>query len=208
MIDALLEKYIEETIIPQYRNFDAAHQELHVRYVIEQSLLLARHYDVCQAMVYVVAAYHDMGLSVDRKTHHLVSAQMMRVDANLLRWFTAEQVELMAQAVEDHRASNNYEPRSLYGKIVAEADRQIDTEVIIRRTIQYGIAHYPSLNVEGHWERTWEHLQQKYARGGYMKLWIPESSNAEKLRELQALLDDKGAVRSLFNRLWEECVKR
>ena len=41
-----MRKYIEENIIPRYDAFDAAHRRDHVIYVIEQSLELARHYDV------------------------------------------------------------------------------------------------------------------------------------------------------------------
>ena len=165
-----MKKYIEECIIPRYNSFDAAHRCDHVRYVISQSLEFARHYDVNADMVYVIAAYHDTGLEVDRKTHHLESGRIVREDPRLRQWFTPEQIEVMAQAVEDHRASSDHEPRSIYGKIVAEADRQIDVETIIRRTVQYGLSHYPDLDKEGQWERTLEHLLEKYAEGGYLRL--------------------------------------
>ena len=60
-----MKKYIEECIIPRYESFDAAHRCDHVRYVISQSLELARHYEVNADMVYVIAAYHDTGLEVE-----------------------------------------------------------------------------------------------------------------------------------------------
>jgi uncharacterized protein len=41
----------------------------------------------------------------------------------------------MKEAVEDHRASSSRQPRSIYGKIVAEADRDIDTHEIFLRAI-------------------------------------------------------------------------
>ena len=106
----------------------------------------------------------------------------------------------MAQAVEDHRASNNSEPRSIYGKIVAEADRQIDSLTIIRRTISYGLSHYPELDREGHWLRTLEHIREKYADGGYLKLWIPESDNARKLEDLRELIRRPALLREIFDR--------
>lgn len=163
-----LRQYIETEIIPRYDSFDAAHRRDHVEYVIAQSLKLAEHYDVDRDMVYVIAAYHDTGLAVDRKTHHLESGRIIRSDQNLRQWFSEGQIEMMAQAVEDHRASSDHEPRSIYGKIVAEADRQIDPETIIRRTVQYGLSHYPGLDREGHWNRMLEHLNEKYAEGGYL----------------------------------------
>lgn len=197
--------YIENNIIPAYDNFDAAHRRDHVRYVISQSLELAKHYDVAPDMVYAIAAYHDTGLAVNRKTHHLESGRIVRSDENLRRWFDAGQIETMAQAVEDHRASSDHEPRSIYGKIVAEADRQIDGMTIIRRTIQYGLSHYPQLDREGHWQRTLAHLTEKYADGGYLRLWIPESPNATRLAEFRQLLKNPAEVRRIFDEIWDCC---
>ena len=127
----------------------------------------------------------------------------MREDPRLRQWFTPEQIEVMAQAVEDHRASSDHEPRSIYGKIVAEADRQIDVETIIRRTVQYGLSHYPDLDKEGQWERTLEHLLEKYAEGGYLRLWIPESPNAARLKELQKLIKDRQALREYYDEIYD-----
>lgn len=203
-VNTSLSGYIEDNIIPRYKSFDKAHQTGHAYTVIRQSLELARHYDVNIDMVYAIAAYHDTGLAVDRKTHHLESGKVVRSDENLLRWFSKRQIETIAKAVEDHRASNGSRPRSIYGKIVAEADRQIDTEVVIRRTIQYGLSHYPELDKEGHWQRTLEHLHEKYAEGGYLKLWIPESPNAERLQELRAVIADEVRLREIFERIYSE----
>ena len=195
-----LREYIETEIIPRYDAFDGAHRRDHVGYVIDESLKLAEHYGLDRDMVYTVAAYHDTGLAVDRKTHHLESGRILRSDELLKRWFSPEQIEIMAQAVEDHRASSNSEPRSIYGKIVAEADRQIDSLTIIRRTISYGLSHYPELDREGHWLRTLEHIREKYADGGYLKLWIPESDNARKLEELRELIRRPALLREIFDR--------
>lgn len=198
-----IRQYIESEIIPRYDNFDAAHGRDHVEYVIAQSLKLAEHYDVDRDMVYVIAAYHDTGLAVERKTHHLESGRIIRSDQSLRQWFNEGQIETMAQAVEDHRASSDHEPRSIYGKIVAEADRQIDPETIIRRTVQYGLSHYPELDREGHWQKMLDHLNEKYAEGGYLRLWIPESDNAGKLKELHEIIKDRDYLESLFDRFYE-----
>lgn len=199
-----MKHYIETEILPRYETFDKAHQKDHADYVISQSLELAKHYDVDMDMVYAIAAYHDTGLAVDRKTHHLESGKVVRNDNRLAEWFTPEQIETMAQAVEDHRASNKNEPRSIYGKIVAEADRQIDGMTILRRTIQFGLNHYPELDREGHWERTIEHINEKYAEGGYLRLWIPESTNAVRLREFQSMVKDAILLRNHFERIYGE----
>lgn len=203
-----MKHYIETEILPRYEAFDKAHQRDHADHVISQSLELAKHYDVDTDMVYAIAAYHDTGLAVDRKTHHLESGKAVRNDKRLAEWFTPEQIETIAQAVEDHRASNKNEPRSIYGKIVAEADRQIDGMTILRRTVQFGLNHYPELDREGHWERTLEHINEKYAEGGYLRLWIPESPNAVRLREFQSMIKDRSLLRKHFERIYGEETSR
>ena len=119
-------------------------------------------------------------------------------------WFTEEEIEVVAQAAEDHRASAKTAPRSIYGRLIAEADRLIDPLTIIRRTIQFGLSHYPELDPEGHWERTLEHLREKYGDRGYLQLWIPESPNAGRLEELRKIIRKPETLRSIFGKLFAE----
>lgn len=196
--------YIETTILPRYAAFDRAHGTDHVRTVIAQSLDLARRYPVDPNMVYAIAAYHDIGLEAGRERHHLVSGELLAADPQLRRWFSEEQLAAMRAAVEDHRASSDRAPRSVYGRIVAEADRCIDAETILRRTVQYGLAHYPALDREAHFRRCAEHLENKYSERGYIRLWIPESGNARKLDELRSLIRDEARLRSLFDTIFAE----
>ena len=196
--------YIEGAVIPRYEGFDAGHGREHVLAVIAEAVRLAGFYPVDVDMVYAAAAYHDTGLSVDRKTHHLESGRIIREDRELGRWFTREQIEVIAQAAEDHRASSDHEPRTIYGKIIAEADRQIIPESIILRTVQYGFKHYPELDKEGHWQRTCEHMADKYDEGGYLKLWIPESRNAEGLARLREIIHEKSRLRAMFEAAYSE----
>ena len=108
----------------------------------------------------------------------------------------------MKEAIEDHRASNKQAPRSIYGKIVAEADRIIDPEVTLRRTVQYGLSHYPEMDKEQQYARFSKHLNDKYAEGGYLKLWIPQSDNAERLAELRKLIMDEEELQRVFDELY------
>lgn len=206
-----IRQYIEADIIPMYDSFDSGHRRDHVQMVIDGCMEMSCKYDVDINMLYVAAAYHDAGLSAGRATHHLESGRIIRNDKTLTRWFSAQQIETMAQAAEDHRASSKHEPRSVYGKIVAEADRKIEPRQIIRRTIQYGLAHYPELDKEGIWQRTLTHLNEKYAEGGYLKLWIPESPNAARLKDLRDIIRNEPILRTLFEELYSvesEAVKQ
>ena len=194
--------YIEQDILPRYDHFDAAHQRNHAEEVIERSLALVKHYEVNTDMVYAIAAYHDTGLCEGRDTHHLVSGRIIREDQRLREWFDEDQIETMAQAAEDHRASSGHEPRSIYGKIVAEADRLISPEKVIRRTIQFGLDHHPELDKEGQYQRFREHLLEKYSDTGYLRLWIPESDNAIRLEELRKIIRNENAMREAFEQLF------
>ena len=110
----------------------------------------------------------------------------------------------MREAVEDHRASASHSPRSIYGKIVAEADRDIEPDIVIRRTIQYGLANYPELDYEGQWKRFKEHMDNKYSKEGYIRLWIPNSPNAKRLNDLRNLIANPTELRKAFERIFKE----
>ena len=196
--------YMEREILPRYDHFDPAHQRDHVRMVIQQGLQLAEQLGADCDMVYAIAAYHDTGLCAGRERHHIVSAEIIRADQQLRQWFTEEQIDVMADAAEDHRASAKRPPRTIYGRIVAEADRFIEPETIIRRTVQYGLEHYPELDKEGHYERTLAHLHEKYGHNGYLKLWFTESPNAQRLEQLRQMMEDGAVLRKIFERCFEE----
>ncbi|MBQ8455278.1 MAG: HD domain-containing protein [Bacteroidaceae bacterium] len=199
LIDPTLQQYIEREILPRYDHFDKAHQQDHVRMVIRQSLELADKMDVDVNMVYAIAAYHDTGLQEGREHHHVVSAHIILADNVLRQWFAEEQIAVMADAVEDHRASAGHEPQTVYGRIVAEADRYIEPATIIRRTIQYGLDHYPEIDREEHFSRMLAHLHEKYGRNGYLKLWFPDSPNALRLEQLRRMMDDEHILRNMFD---------
>lgn len=199
-----LVEFIETQILPKYAAFDRAHNMEHVTRVIRSSLELSKMTGADINMVYTIAAYHDLGMSGHRADHHLRGGRILAADARLKKWFSPEQIKIMKEAVEDHRASASRAPRSIYGKIVAEADRDIDSDTVIRRTIQFGLANYPELEKEGHWQRLREHMKNKYSKEGYMKLWIPNSPNAKKLNELRNLIAQPIRLRETFERLFAE----
>ena len=197
-------EFIETQILPQYAAFDKAHNMEHVTRVIRRSLELARKTGADLDMAYAIAAYHDLGLSGPRAIHHLTSGKILIADARLKRWFSTEQLKLMKEAVEDHRASASRAPRSIYGKIVAEADRDIEPVTVIRRTIQYGLANYPELDDEGHWKRFMQHMDEKYSVNGYIRLWIQGSENERKLNELRQLIANPNEMRPVFDKIYAE----
>ncbi|MBR6997413.1 MAG: HD domain-containing protein [Prevotella sp.] len=196
--------FIETQILPRYAQFDRAHNLEHVTRVIRRSMELASRTGADANMVYAIAAYHDLGMAGPRAVHHITGGKLLAQDARLKRWFNAEQIKIMKEAVEDHRASASRAPRSLYGKIVAEADRDIVPSQVFQRTVQYGLANYPELDKEHQWQRFREHMEQKYSAHGYIRLWIPGSENEERLKEVRAIIADEALLRQQFERYYEE----
>lgn len=199
-----LMEFVETQILPRYNAFGESHGLRHVSRVIKNSLQLAKVTGANIDMVYVIAAYHDLGMSGPRAIHHITSGKILVADARLKRWFNPEQIKIMKEAVEDHRASSSRQPRSIYGKIVAEADRDIDLHEIFLRAIQYGKENNPEKNKEEQWERFAEHMEEKYSRNGYIKLWIPNSPNEKALNELRNIIENKSRLREEFEKIYEE----
>ena len=198
-----LHEYIENEILPRYAAFDKGHQRDHAESVIQESMVLAHEYGADKEMAYVIAAFHDLGLEKGRELHHIYSGEILIADPILPQFFNKEQLMLMRDAVEDHRASSKNAPRSIYGAIVAEADRHIDPETILRRTMQFGMKQNPEAEFEWHFERAYQHMLEKYAEGGYMRLWLNSKRNVEGLNALRAIIHDKEVLREICKRLFE-----
>jgi uncharacterized protein len=202
-----LMEFVEKQILPRYVQFGASHGLGHVQRVIKNSLELARITGADINMVYTIAAYHDLGMSGPRAIHHLTGGKILATDVRIKKWFSPQQINIMKEAVEDHRASASHSPRSLYGKIVAEADRDLDTEVVFTRAIEYGLERQPELDSEGQWKRFYEHMIAKYSSTGYIRLWIPNSPNQAKLKQIQDIIADEKQLRKWFDSIFKKIVK-
>lgn len=196
--------FVEKQILPRYNAFGKSHGLLHVQHVIKNSLELVPLTGADINMVYVIAAYHDLGLEGPRAIHHLTSGKILQSDARLKKWFTPEQIKIMKEAVEDHRASSSRAPRSIYGKIVAEADRDLEPTTVFTRAIQYGLENYPEKNEDEQWERFYKHMKEKYSSNGYIRLWIPNSPNAARLRKIQNTIDNEKELHNIFQNIYEK----
>ena len=197
-----LMEFVEKNILPRYAAFDKAHTLTHINRVISRSLELASKIGADVDMAYAIAAYHDLGLEGPRAVHHLTSGKILAADQRLQKWFTNEQLKIMKEAVEDHRASTSHTPRSLYGKIVAEADRDLEPSIVFRRTIEYGIDHYPEKNKEEQWQRFLSHMENKYSSHGYIRLWLPNSPNEQNLKRIRELISAPQLLREEFDRIY------
>ena len=207
-IDLELMGFVERQILPRYSEFGKSHGLVHVQRVIKNSLELARLTGADINMCYAIAAYHDLGMSGPRAIHHIMGGKILAADARLRKWFSPEQIQIMKEAVEDHRASASHSPRSLYGKIVAEADRDLDPEMVFRRAVQYGLEKEPALDRTGQWNRFRNHMQEKYSRAGYIRLWVHNSPNRERLSIIQSTIEDREKLHQWFDKLYDEETRK
>ena len=198
-----LMEFVEQNILPRYAAFDKAHRLPHITRIIRRALELAKKIGADCNMTYVAAAYHDLGLAGPRAVHHLTSGKILGADARLRRWFTSQQIKIMKEAVEDHRASASHAPRNIYGKIIAEANRDLEPDVVFRRTVEYGLDRYPEKNKEAQWKRFISHLESKYSTNGYVRLWIPNSPNEANLKKIREIINDKTLLRERFEQIYE-----
>lgn len=199
-----LREYVAKEILPRYDSFDGAHTRRHVENVIKASDSLAVTCGADRDMCFAVAAYHDLGLVAGREFHHVESGKILATDKHLREWFTEDRIQVMKEAVEDHRASLGREPRSIYGKIVSEADREMDADTCLRRTVIYGLDNCPGLSKEDQYRRFCDHLREKYAVGGYLKLWFDDSPARKDLEKLRDVMADGPELRRRFDTIYGE----
>lgn len=206
-INLELMSFIETQILPRYTAFGVSHGLSHVQRVVTSAVQLAKRTGADVNMAYAIAAYHDLGMEGPRAIHHITSGKILMADQRLRRWFSEEQLKVMQEAVEDHRASASHTPRSIYGKIVAEADRDLEPSVVFSRAVQFGLEHSPELNREEQWQRFAHHMEEKYSARGYMHLWIPGSPNEKYLSEVRAIIDNPEKLRQVFDEAYDRITQ-
>lgn len=192
-VNSKLKKYIEEKVFPEYNKNESGHGINHIKDVIKRSFDLVKEndLDVNIDMVYVVAAYHDIGHHIDSKTHEIISADIMSKDDNLKEFFNEDELKVIKEAIEDHRASAKDDPRSIYGRIVSSADRNNKVEDCLRRTYTYGKKLNPEATDEELFQRAYDVLQNKFGEDGYAKYYFKDSNYEKFLKEIRDLLKDK-----------------
>jgi len=206
LIDSKLKDYIEETLFPQYNKNERAHGIEHINYVIRRTfeLIEQNNLEVDNNIAYTVAAYHDIGHHINPKKHELISAEIMSKDENLKQFFSNEELIIIKEAIEDHRASSDHEPRSIYGKIVSSADRNNTVEQCLERSYYYGKKLTPNATDRELYERAFEHQRLKFGENGYAKFYLKDKEYEKFLEDIRKILADK----ETFCKLQEEYIKK
>jgi len=194
-INIELKKYIEENILPLYDSNIGGHGIDHINTVISRCFELVSEFelDVDLNMVYVIAAFHDIGYKANPDEHEDVSSEMFRNNEHIKSFFNEEQINIIADAIVDHRASLEYEPRSIYGKIVSSADREISVENMLERSILFQSDKHKNENptIMQIIDYSYEKLSSKYGKGGYAKMYFQDKKYLDYINKMQEILDDK-----------------
>lgn len=200
-INPELKQYIESNILPKYEKNEIGH----IQDVIHRSFALIQqnNLEVNLDMVYTICAYHDIGHHIDAKHHEEISAEIMSQDEKLKEFFSTEECKIIQEAIADHCASSDHEPRSIYGKLASSADRNNTVELCLERSYRYGKKHTPEASEQELYERAYEALKKKFGEGGYAKFYFHDEQYEKFLTEIRALLADK----KHFCKVQEEYIK-
>ncbi len=204
-INSELKSFIEKFIFPEYSKNEKAHGIDHINYVIDRcfDLIDQNNLEVDNSIIYTVAAYHDLGHHIDPKKHEQISADIMWNDKRLKQFFSEEQLIVIKEAIEDHRASSNHEPRSVYGKIVSSADRNNTVNQCLERSYYYAKKLDPNATDNELYERSYYHLNDKFGYSGYAKFYLKDKTYEKFLKDIREVLKDKNE----FCKIQEKYIK-
>ena len=204
MIDKKLRSYVEKNIFPKYEKF-YAHGKIHIEKVIDDMLMLANYYNLDENMAYVIACYHDAGLGIDRENHEIESAKILIADKTLKKFFSSEQLEIMKEAIEDHRGSKKERPRNFYGECISDADRDFDIAMLAKRQFNTSIKNYPTLRgFDEHFERCYNYICGRINDGGKFNLWTNNPTLIARRDKFQKDYLDKNLTMAIYKKEWDK----
>ena len=211
-MDKELKDYLLKTIKEKYKEFDKGHNISHFNFVTKNCVnyakqLIAKGEKIDLDIAYIVGAFHDYGIQDGRVGHAKSSAKYVMKDKMLAKYYDKETIKLIAEAVEDHSSHLEYPPRSIYGKIVADADRNNTVYLVFSRPVKYGLTHEKNLTREGHIDRVYDFVQGKFGRNGYVKYWLDIEDTRKEQQKLFTLLDDEKTRKIYIAGIFDEVTK-
>ena len=168
-----LAEYLNKHILPRYAAYDKGHQAEHILQVVNRCKELVEENDLNSAVnidLLLTAAYFlDLGLLEGKEMHYLTSAKMLRHDKFIKEYYTSEQINIIAEAIEDQRISLQTIPRTLYGELLSAATKVIDEKEIIKQAYCNSESNNPHFTQEEHIEAVYQQLLAKYGKNGCVK---------------------------------------
>lgn len=189
-IDKNLKEYIEKEIFEFYKNNECNLVD-HINYVIRRSLDFALNIcDVNVNMVYVIAAFHDIGYHINKDAHEILSADIFYNDKKMREFFNEDELIIIKEAILDHRPKQ-IEPRSIYGKIIRTADRETSIKDTLKRTYKYALKNYSSMNKVDMINKVRDYLLRKYGNIESKDSYIKDLEYDQFICSFKELLNNK-----------------
>ncbi|MEG2993672.1 MAG: hypothetical protein RR847_05310 [Bacilli bacterium] len=187
-----LKTYIENNVIEEYNLNDGGHNIDHINYVLNRSFEIVNS-DINIDVLYTCVMFHDISCHIDRENHEILSAERAFNDEFLNEFFDENQMLTIKNAIEDHRASLEYEPRNIYGKILSSADRKVEVKVYLVSSMSFDIKKHPELTKEEVINGSYEFAIKKFGKNGYAinKSYISDGKYEKFLNDLQYLIESK-----------------
>lgn len=202
-----LKKYISERIIWEYDLNDGGHDINHIEYVLNRAFELAND-DIDINILYTCVMFHDIACHIDRENHEILSAKKAYRDDFLNRFFSINELKTIKEAIEDHRASLEYEPRNIYGKILSSADRKVEIKAYLIASMAFDINKHPELSKEQIMNGSYEFAVKKFGKNGYAinKSYVNDGKYQKYLDALQYLIDNKEIYIELASIAYDEII--
>ena len=209
MINKNLQSYIEEKIFPIYELNDGGHNLRHIKIVLDRAFELAKNYDIDENMLYTVVCFHDIACHINRERHEILSAEWFFEDKEIRTFFDEDQMIIMKEAIEDHRASLEYDPRNIYGKILSSADRKCDVNDYFKSSLGFELKRNPNATNEELISHSYEHAIKKFGKDGYAvkKFYVEDKKYEQFLKDIQDLIDNKEEFFDKANEILKEIKK-
>lgn len=211
-MDKVLKSYIISEIKSKYRNFDKGHNISHFNFVTRNCVnyakkLIAKGEKIDLDIAYIVGAYHDIGIMLGREGHAKSSAKIVREDQMLKNFYDEQTINMIAEAVEDHSSHLSYEPRSIYGKLVADADRNNSVYLVFSRPVKFRLKNRDEKSRQEHIEDVYDFVQSKFGRNGYVKYHLDIDDTKKEQQKVWELLDNKEKCLAYIAGIYDECTK-
>ena len=202
-----LQNYIKEKIFPKYNKY-YSHGMMHINSVINNMMILADYYNLDKNMAYVIASYHDIGLNVNRENHEYESGKILSNDKELKKYFDNEKIQIMKEAVEDHRGSKKERPRNFYGECVSDSDRDFDIQILAKRQIATSLKNYPDLKIfDKHFKRCYDYICRRINSNGVFNLWTNNPILVQRRDKFQKEYLNLEYTKSIYKEEWDRISK-
>ncbi len=203
-INPELKEYVEREIFPEYEKNNDGHGINHIVQVLKRSFTLSKQLkDINLDMVYTIAAFHDIGHHINKEEHEIVSANMFYENEKMKEFFTEEERIIIKEAIEDHRSSLEGEPRSVYGKLIASADRTPDLKTMVTRTRAYSMKHFKEMTEDEMFERERAELRNRFSKEND-RCYIKDEEYEKFLNDIADITSDIEKYKEYYREVTKE----